>query len=523
MKAPSGLVGIGFVVALAVVPRLAHAQGDPLQAVDRLEAAERGSEWFVNESLDLRGNVRPSAGYVLSFAHRSLVTPSGDRAPLENEALLHVGGSLVLVDRVRLALDLPFQVYADGEDGLDGGAMTPAPEKEGGVGDLRLGADVRLFGRHGESVTAAIGVQAWAPTGEKSQWTSDGVFRARPRVLVSGDAGAFVWAAQAGLFLRSRGEIGGAVAGGVRVARALVVGPELVASTVVADAFRKRATPVEGIVGAHWLVDGTARIGIGVGGGFGEGIGAPAWRAIFGVEWAPELPKAKKPRPGPPGDPDHAGEPDADHDGIPDALDACPNVVGIHTSDPRTRGCPPDADGDGIDDLADACPTAPGLQTSDPQTNGCPDRDRDGDGIADDLDACPDERGAPDVDPHRHGCPQAFVRGDRIELLDPIAWTPGTAVLAATDVNEALLTAVLSVLLKLPSSRSLRIEGHTDRAGDRRLSGARAAAVGRWLVEHGIDAGRITTEGVGGDRPIATNETESGRAANRRVELHLVP
>lgn len=523
MKGPSG-IGLGLALALAVmVPRAARAQGDPRHAVDRLEAAERGSEWFMNESLDLHGHLRPSAGYVLSFAHRSLVEPSTDGAPVKNEALLHVGGSLVLFERLRLAIDLPLQVYADGDDSGAPGAVTPAPEKEGGVGDLRLGADVRLLGQHRAGLAAALGVQAWAPTGQKSQWTSDGVFRARPRVLLAGDAGAFVWAAQLGVFFRSRAEVGGSLAGGVRIAKALVVGPELVASTSFDDALGKRATPLEAIVGAHWLVDGTARIGLGLGGGLTDGIGAPAWRAILGVEWAPEIPKVKKRRPKPTGDPEHGTEPDEDHDGIPDALDACPKVLGIRTSDPHTNGCPPDADDDGIDDLADACPTVRGLRTSDPLTNGCPDRDRDGDGIPDDLDACPDDRGAPDIDPRRTGCPQAFARASRIELLDPFTWKPGSAELATTAGNEALLTAVLGVLLKVAATRALRIEGHTDRTGDRKLTAARAAAVGKWLVDHGVDATRITTEGVGSDRPIATNETEVGRASNRRIELHLVP
>jgi hypothetical protein len=525
MKGPSG-VGIGMVLAFALAlarPRAASAQTDPRHAVDRLEPAERGSEWFASESLDLRGHLRPSAGYVLSFAHRSRVVPSSDRAPVKNEALLHVGGSLVLFDRLRLALDLPFQVYADGDDALEGGALVPAPEKEGGIGDLRLGADLRVLGQHRQAITVAVGVQAWAPTGQKSQWTSDGVFRARPRVLASGEAGAFVWAAQLGVLLRPSAELGGSLGAGVRIAKALVVGPELVVSTVVDDALGKRATPAEAILGAHWLVDGTARIGLGLGGGLTEGVGAPAWRAIFGVEWAPEIPKVKRPRPRPIVDPEHTGEPDEDHDGIPDAHDACPKVVGIRSSDPKTHGCPPDADGDGVDDLADACPTVPGLRTTDPMTNGCPDRDRDGDGIPNDLDACPDDRGAADIEPRRNGCPAAFVRGSRIELLDPIAWKGAGTELAATPDNEAILTAVLGVLLKLPTTRALRIEGHADRTGDRRTSAARAAAVAKWLVDHGIDGARITTEGLGGDRPIATNETESGRAANRRVELHLVP
>jgi OOP family OmpA-OmpF porin len=368
-----------------------------------------------------------------------------------------------------------------------------------------------------------VGVQAWAPTGQRSQWSSDGVFRARPRAMVSGEIGAFVWAAQLGFFARDRSEITGSAAGGVRIAKAVVVGPEIFASTVIDDAFAKRSTPVEALLGAHWLIDGTARIGLGAGGGLTDGDGAPSWRAIFGVEWAPEIPVVRPPRPSHPTDRGGPAEPDEDHDGVPDSLDACPRILGIKTEDPRTNGCPPDADDDGIDDVADACPTIRGLATSDPETNGCPDRDRDKDGVPNDVDACPDERGAPDLDPHRSGCPKAFARGSRIETLDPVDFKPGSAEIVASPDNEALLTAVLKVLLELPVGRRLRIEGHTDSRGDRRVGGARAAAVAKWLVEHGIDAARVSTQSAGPDRPIATNETEAGRAQNRRLEFHLEP
>ena len=360
---------------------------------------------------------------------------------------------------------------------------------------------------------------------------SDGVFRARPRAMLSGELGALVWAAQLGVAARERSELTGSGAAGLRVAKQVVVGPEVFASTVLSDAFAKRATPIEALLGVHWLVDGTARIGLGVGRGLGDGVGAPAWRALFGIEWAPEVPVARRRggSSGPNGQRKRA-EADRDHDRIADHLDACPDVIGIATDDPKTNGCPPDTDGDGIDDLADACPTVKGLATGDPLTNGCPDRDRDGDGVPNDIDACPDDRGPPDLEPRRNGCPKAFLHGDRIELLDQVEWKGGAAELAEgarAEENEAILTAVLAVLLKQPDVRRLRIEGFSDNRGEpaesRRLTAARAAAIAKWLVDHGIDRARLSSEGFGRERPIATNETEAGRAENRRVELRFEP
>lgn len=539
MKAPSRSPAVRAalcalcVVLSAFVTRTASAQFEPRYAVDRFEPAERGSEWLANESLDLRGHLRPSVGFVLSYAHRSVVVPGlGPEpayAPVESLAYAHLGASVVIFERARVAMNLPFQVYAGGD--VRPSPSIPAPSRDDGVGDLRLGADVRVFGDPRGAVGGALGAQLWMPTGQRSQWASDGAVRFRPRVALAGEAGIFVWAAQAAFYARDRSELSGSGAAGLRIARTLVVGPEVIAATVLESKFTAAGTPIELLLGAHWLVQGTARVGGGVGAGVGEGFGAPAWRAVFGIEWAPELAsdredaeaararaRSRRVRP--------KQEPDADLDDVPDAVDACPRVVGVATTDPRTNGCPPDTDEDGVDDLADACPTVRGLVTTDPETNGCPDRDRDKDGIANDVDACPDDRGASDIDPRRHGCPRAFVRGSHIELLDQVEMKPGGEIVENAE-NEALLTTILSVVLKVPAGSKVRIEGHTDNRGDvaalKKQGAARAASLAKWLVERGIERSRIVTEGVGPDRPRSTNETDAGRAENRRLELHLDP
>jgi outer membrane protein OmpA-like peptidoglycan-associated protein len=490
--------GLASHLVCLVCARRAHAQ---TFAVDRFEPSERGSEWLANESLDLRGRLRPSFGYVMSYA-RNEAPPA-----VRDMLLLHIGGSLVFEGRWRVAVDLPLQPYAGGD----------AVARGGGVGDLRLGGDVRLFGEHGRAITGALGVQAWLPTGARSQWTSDGVFRARPRMMLAGDVGRFVWASQLGLLLRRESsEATASLAAGIRATEALMLGPELSASTTLDGAFGVRRTPVEAVFGVHWLVQNTARIAAGFGPGIGDGIGAPAWRATLAVEWAPGLPTPKPKAPTPPRGPDplNPHPPDRDHDGIRDAIDVCPDVLGV-----PPHGCPPDADGDGVDDVADACPTVPGERES-PKDKGCPDRDPDKDGIDIDVDACPDDRGPPDADPRRNGCPLAFVRESHIEMLAPIAFDTASR-LETTPQNDAILAAVLGVVLKLPETRKLRVEGHTDPRGDKRLGLAHATALVQWLAEHGVDAARLTPVGIGPDRPIATNETEIGKKANRRIEIHL--
>ena len=83
----------------------------------------------------------------------------------------------------------------------------------------------------------------------------------------------------------------------------------------------------------------------------------------------------------------------------------------------------------------------------------------------------------------------------------------------------------LSELLKQNPSFSLAIHGHTDNTGDpefnRVLSGQRANAVYAYLLTRQIEPFRMTWEGFGDRRPIASNDSEEGRRKNRRVEFVL--
>ncbi len=84
------------------------------------------------------------------------------------------------------------------------------------------------------------------------------------------------------------------------------------------------------------------------------------------------------------------------------------------------------------------------------------------------------------------------------------------------------LDSVAEVLRAYPDSTVL-VEGHTDSTGDptenERLSRERADAVKSALISRGVAADRIDTAGIGQARPIDTNDTEEGRARNRRTEL----
>lgn len=93
----------------------------------------------------------------------------------------------------------------------------------------------------------------------------------------------------------------------------------------------------------------------------------------------------------------------------------------------------------------------------------------------------------------------------------------------SADVAE--LQKALDFVNKYRGSK-VSIEGHTDGIGtvpyNQALSERRAAAVKRWLVDHGADGSRMQTVGYGKSRPIADNSTPEGRFQNRRVEILIV-
>ena len=233
------------------------------------------------------------------------------------------------------------------------------------------------------------------------------------------------------------------------------------------------------------------------------------------------------------------GCPDTDGDGIPDKDDACPQVKGLK----EFNGCP-DTDGDGIADKDDACPEVAGPK----EFNGCPDTD--GDGIADKDDKCPDVAGPAE----NGGCPWPDTDGDGVldkdDLCPEVAGPASNKGCPEPDEKEQkqlnqyaktilfdtgkatikfesaeVLNQILNVLKKYPNSR-FRIEGHTDSTGKKAknmiLSQNRADAVKVYLIQGGIDASRLESQGFGPEKPIASNKNKKGRELNRRVEINLI-
>lgn len=91
--------------------------------------------------------------------------------------------------------------------------------------------------------------------------------------------------------------------------------------------------------------------------------------------------------------------------------------------------------------------------------------------------------------------------------------------------SDPLLTSVAEIANRCPSVR-VEVTGHTDNVGQREanraLSLQRAKAVVNFLTQRGVAASRIEVQGFGDTRPVATNESEAGRAKNRRIEFKVL-
>jgi outer membrane protein OmpA-like peptidoglycan-associated protein len=205
---------------------------------------------------------------------------------------------------------------------------------------------------------------------------------------------------------------------------------------------------------------------------------------------------------------------DSDQDGITDNIDKCPSIQGpIENS-----GCPwSDSDGDGLTDNADKCPFEKGA----PENGGCPDKDSDGDGIVDRLDSCPMTNASNTPD----GCPVLTeVQKKAIDqAITNLEFETGKAIILSSSYSAL---DMLAIMLNEKTDWDLAIEGHTDDVGDEAanllLSQQRANAVATYLTNKGIAKERIDVKFFGEQKPIASNETEEGRKANRRVAMRFV-
>jgi OmpA-OmpF porin, OOP family len=512
-----------------------------------------------------------SLGYSLHPLHASNVTT--DKATLRASSSSVVSDQLTtygtvgfqFLNRVTVGVTLPVTLLQDGQNpnyatGPFGGAKTTTVDATGAaMNDVRVDLRAVLARTKNEKGALGAGLSIFAPTGSVANFGGDGTVGSllmvageydfkwlivtantgvhfRPKNSINNPAGVppnglgigNEWRWAAGAFIPIKGgkyRIGGTIFG--------QTGIESDKNVIGDTIFTKRNTPIE------WNVEGRMKFGptdrwwVGAGGGtlIGNGYGAPDFRmvALVGTYFpivdsdanSPDRKAALREK----WHNEHTG--DADKDGIPDDIDACPSDPEDHQGSDPNDGCPmpPDKDGDGIPDQYDKCPDQPEDKDGIDDGDGCPEDDADKDGVPDTSDACPREPGQPSPDPKKNGCPQFIkMEGSVVRILQQVHFATGSDVILPESFP--MLQEIANLLKANQSIKKMSIEGHTDNRGSEelntRLSAGRASSVMKWLSGHGVEEGRLDSQGFGPTKPIEENSTDKGRAANRRVEFRIV-
>ncbi|MET0287746.1 MAG: OmpA family protein [Polyangiales bacterium] len=502
------------IVWLLALSATAHAQSFRL---DHFRAAERPDDGFGVRRLNELGHLRFSGLVTADYAHDPLIIEG--RRGSQNELQTIVSHELVLKLDLTLALWNRALVFA----GFDVVPLLKGPSIPagfpiaraggGGFGDVSLGARVRLLGQAQDFFSLAGQLALIAPTSGDAAYRGEGGVAVRPELIaqlrpkyvrINANLGFIIRENQPLLNARVGDELRYAVGVGYPISERLEAMAELWGGYTFKDVRARTATPFEWLLGAKYNTVQGLYAGLGAGTGFTHGIGSPDARVVVQLGYL--SPKDE----------------DRDHDGILDRNDACPDQPEDRDGFEDDDGCPDlDDDRDSIPDSSDACPRDPEDRDNYADEDGCPDPDNDGDGMLDVDDACPLEPGVPE----NRGCPaKASVETENaLHVLEQVHFENNKAVILSE--SEPTLQQVKALLDSHPEITALRIEGHTDSVGedDRNfvLSKARAAAVGTWLVQHGIERKRLAAWGCGEKHPIADNTSAEGRAQNRRVMFQL--
>jgi outer membrane protein OmpA-like peptidoglycan-associated protein len=483
----AALLGVAWVSS-------AHAQGAPAQpqrplpsfAIERLELDPAGiGSLALGSGRTLEKHTLRLSGAVHYERNPLVLVQDGVRygSVIGSRVTVHLGAAWGLTDQVELGFALPLVPRQAGDDLSGAGFQNPGraaaaePFLKARVALLREGGNVPV------DLAAELGLGF--PVGSGGALAVNNGVAFVPKLLASRVFGPMFVSAELGTRLRNKvdldtSKLGSQLDAGVSaVTDAVREGLRLELTLRGAVPFTNIPTEVEVLAGARYRILPFVEAFVLGGPGARQTPGTPAFRVLAGVAWSRTVEKpALKPPP------------------IPVAVVAQPPA-------PRPDPC------------------APGQQHEPAQ---CPALDADGDGVPDHLDNCPNEPGPAS----NQGCPAkkkqlVIITRRKLEVKEKVFFVSGKAAIDPRSRNLLLqIAAVLRSHAELPP---LLVEGHTDNVGkpgvNRKLSQARAEAVRLFLIEQGIDQGRVGAAGFGPDRPVASNRTPSGRASNRRVEFRL--
>lgn len=483
--------------------------------------------YFHTEGSDVRGTLDPfSLGLWLSYAHNPLIVIEDDEVIeqiVSAQVAFDLTASYAFADWFELGVHLPL-AYLSGDDVSDAT-----------LGDARVLPKFRLLDDERDGVGLALLADVRLPTHTSQFYGGARLPAFAPRLIIDHRFGltGFRAGLDIGVLLRDETRFRNVSAAsefqaGVGVGYRFDGGQSPVElmfdlrSAIGMAETNPEETALEALLGAS--IDVTPEWKMNVGGGLGvlEGFGVPTARVFVGLRWEPS-----------PNDPDHDGlrSPTVEEDEH--------KVLEQPPPDEQTgEPVPTQEQADAVDDAAreaairggyDACPRLPEDLDGIEDEDGCPEGDEDGDGVLDYLDRCDDEaetiNGFKDDDGcEDEGPAQIVVEEGRISILETIRFEPESS--AIDRSSYGIMDQIALALRKHKEIERIEVGGHTDSTGSHdynmRLSHARARSVRTYLLEQGIKPGRLSARGYGPDKPIADNETDDGRAKNRRVEFVVV-
>ncbi len=548
---------------MCVAPAVVSAEGFDLQQFSPMP--NLSGNLYSTASADVAPHFEWSAMALFNYASNPLILSDAQGNKLEalvkHQATVHMMVSLGLLDWVDVGVDVPLTVWQEGT-AVPGGNIRPE-DGSFGVGDIRFVPKVKLFStrkhRLDNGIALALLADVYAPTGDSAQ-LQGGDFRIGPRLAFDALVSGTRLAANVGYQYRAEQKVENlsvqdTLSWNVGVEVPLhenfrLTGEAFGRITPGAESFESYNSPTEFVAGGKFQ---TGRLFATAGGGFGivNGYGTPEWRGFVGLGFAPPLPV-------------HeivveevvvVVEPDCTVENVASSCLEVPAAScvesGLRTHHPvclegecayesADRLCPensycgqdeagiaacipePDCrvDGDCTEPSAPTC--ANNVLTTfvgqcreekchyEPTQVTCPARSECG--IESGVATC-----VPVVD-------KVVVKDNKIVIMDVVHFALNSDVIEERSFD--LLSQVAQILKNHPEIQLIRIEGHTDSRGKKAhnqdLSDRRAKSVLNFLIGQRIDANRLTSQGFGPDRPVESNNTEKGRAANRRVEFHIL-
>jgi outer membrane protein OmpA-like peptidoglycan-associated protein len=541
--------------------------------------------YFAVPSAATLGHLQVGGGFWVNYQNDPIILVSEDvRIAPKNAEVVGDNGEGIVDDRMTgnvqigfglsryfsLSVDAPLVLWQDGYlPNKNIVRVDNVPDRliVSGIGDVRVTPKVVALDRDRLPIGMSVAMPVGLPTGNGGSFLGEEGVSLTPTTIFEFSDGpirsrkySFRSAVMAGYHVRP-----GAQIRDVPVNSAVVYGVAMGLHSSIMEIIgefhgsiwgdRAAQQPAEVLGGVKVLAGEYVSLNFGGGMGVLPGLGSPDWRIFGGVSVAPSFDPNMR-------DTDKDGIMDAmdrcireaedldnfqdedgcpdkdnDADGLLDTVDRCPLQPEDEDGFQDGDGCAdPDNDKDGILDVSDRCPNEPESNNGYQDEDGCPDTvpvlDTDGDGYNDDVDRCPydaeDFDGVEDED----GCPdkevviekRVVIEKNFIKITEKIYFEFGKA-----DIQErsfSLVDEIAEIVLENPQLKKIRIEGHTDDVGsdvaNLRLSQARADSVVRAISDRGVNSNRLDAVGFGEMRPIDANETDDGRAANRRVEFIIV-